>query len=117
MSQAPQNEQGPKLTKPEGIPEGLWMRCPESGAMPFRKVVEEALPGCPETDHHFPISAATRIQQLVDPGSFEEMFDDIEPADPLKFVDKKAYKDRLVSEQKKTGRHDAIACGKGFIKG
>jgi len=28
------------------------------------------------------------------------MFDDIEPADPLKFVDKKAYKDRLKTSEK-----------------
>jgi acetyl-CoA carboxylase carboxyl transferase subunit beta len=104
-------------TKKEGIPEGLWMRCPECGDMLYRKVVEEALDVCPKCDYHFRISARKRIAQLVDPGSFEEMFDDIEPADPLKFVDKKAYKDRLAGEQKKTGNSDAVVCGKGFIKG
>jgi len=101
----------------EGIPEGLWMRCPECGDMLFRKVVEEALHVCPSCQHHFRISARTRIEQLVDPGSFEEMFEDIEPADPLKFNDKKAYKDRLKAEQQKTGNSDAVVCGKGFIKG
>src|SRR3712207_5999412 len=101
----------------EGIPAGLWLRCPECGDMLFRKVVEEALNVCPKCQHHFRIGASKRIEQLVDPGSFEEMFDDIEPADPLKFNDKKAYKDRLASEQKKTGRNDAVMCGKGFIKG
>jgi acetyl-CoA carboxylase carboxyl transferase subunit beta len=54
---------------------------------------------------------------LVDPGSFEEMFADMEPTDPLKFVDKKAYKDRLKSEREKSGETDAVVCGKGFIKG
>jgi acetyl-CoA carboxylase carboxyl transferase subunit beta len=93
------------------------MRCADCGAMLFRKVVEEALHVCPECQHHFRISARERIEQLVDPGSFEEMFDDIEPADPLKFVDKKTYKDRLKSEQVKTGEKDAVVCGKGFIKG
>ena len=58
----------------------------------------------PNASIHFRISARERIEQLVDPGSFEEMFDDIEPADPLKFVDKKAYKDRLKSEQRKIRR-------------
>ena len=104
-------------TKKEGIPEGLWMRCPECGDMLYRKVVEEALDVCPKCDYHFRISARKRVEQLVDPGSFEEMFDDIEPADPLKFVDKKAYKDRLQSEQMKTGNADAVVCGKAFIKG
>jgi acetyl-CoA carboxylase carboxyl transferase subunit beta len=103
--------------KKEGIPEGLWMRCPDCGDMLFRKVVEEALNVCPACQHHFRLSARQRVAQLVDPGSFEELFDYLEPADPLKFVDKKAYKDRLKSEQLKSGNKDAVLCGKGFIKG
>jgi len=103
--------------KKEGIPEGLWLRCTECGDMLFRKVVEENLSVCPSCGYHFRISARQRIAQLVDPDSFEEMFDDIEPLDPLKFVDKKAYGDRLAAEQMKTGNKDAVVCGKAFIKG
>jgi acetyl-CoA carboxylase carboxyl transferase subunit beta len=120
MSQVPQNEPGLKLQQPqqkEGIPEGLWMRCPECEDMLFRKVVEEALHVCPKCQYHFRISARQRIEQLIDPGSFEEMFTDIEPADPLKFVDKKTYKDRLKQEQIKSGNTDAVVCGRAFIKG
>jgi acetyl-CoA carboxylase carboxyl transferase subunit beta len=113
------HEGGTAVRKYEGVPEGLWMRCPveSCGEMLFRKVVEDALHVCPSCQHHFRISARTRIEQLVDPGSFEEMFEGIEPADPLKFVDKKSYKERLKSEQVKTGNPDAVVCGKGFIKG
>jgi acetyl-CoA carboxylase carboxyl transferase subunit beta len=100
-----------------GIPEGLWMRCPECGDMLFKRVVEEAMHVCPNCQHHFRISARTRIELLVDEGSFEERYADIEPVDPLKFTDKKNYKDRLASEQKKTGNPDAVVCGKAFIKG
>jgi acetyl-CoA carboxylase carboxyl transferase subunit beta len=120
MSEAT-NEPGLKLqaTQPErsGIPEGLWLRCPDCGDMLFRKVVEESLHVCPGCQYHFRISARTRIQQLLDEGSFEERYADVEPVDPLKFVDKKSYKDRLNAEQKKTGNPDAVVCGKGFIKG
>jgi acetyl-CoA carboxylase carboxyl transferase subunit beta len=112
MSQAPVDP-----TKKEGIPQGLWMRCPECEEMLYRKVVDENLNVCPNCDYHFRISARTRIEQLVDPRSFEEMWTDIEPADPLEFTDKKAYAERLKSEQKKTGNPDAAVCGKGFIKG
>src|SRR5438477_2799326 len=115
MSQLPSDI--PLERKSEGIPEGLWMRCPECGGMLFRKVVEEALHVCPDCQHHFRISARVRAEQLVDPGSFEEMFTDIEPADPLKFQDKKPYKDRLKTEQLKSGNSDAVVCGKAFIKG
>ena len=100
-----------------GVPEGLWMRCPECGDMLFRKVVEEALHVCPACQYHFRISARKRIDYLVDPGSFEEMFEDVEPTDPLDFVDKKPYDARLKTEQAKTGNKDAVICGKGFIKG
>ena len=107
----------PAASKREGIPEGLWLRCPECEEMLFRKVVDENLWVCPTCQYHFRIGARQRIQQLVDTGSFEEMFHDIEPTDPLKFVDKKAYKDRLKSEQQRSGNPDAVVCGKAFIKG
>ena len=110
-------QQLPNDKKEGGIPEGLWMRCPECGDMLFRKVVEEALNVCPNCQYHFRVSAAMRIEQLVDPGSFEERYADVEPADPLKFTDRKSYKERLKAEQEKTGRPDAVICGKGFIKG
>jgi acetyl-CoA carboxylase carboxyl transferase subunit beta len=116
MSQLPNTNEGAG-TRKEGIPEGLWLRCPDCGDMLFRKVVEEAMHVCPQCQHHFRIPADTRVKILVDPGSFEEMFDDMEPADPLKFVDRKAYKDRLKAEQLKTGNKDAVLCGKAFIKG
>jgi acetyl-CoA carboxylase carboxyl transferase subunit beta len=114
MSQVPTD---PGKKEKEGVPEGLWLRCPECGDMLFRKVVDEAHGVCPNCQHHFRLSAHDRIEQLADPGSFEEMFEDLEPADPLKFTDKKAYKDRLKSEQMKSGQKDACVCGKAFIKG
>jgi acetyl-CoA carboxylase carboxyl transferase subunit beta len=114
MSQLPANE--PVAAK-GSIPEGLWMRCPECGKMLFRKVVEEGLDVCPECQYHFRISARRRVELLADPGSFEELFADLEPTDPLKFIDKKTYKERLKSEREKSGEVDAVVCGKGFIKG
>ncbi len=100
-----------------GVPVGLWLRCADCGAMLFRKAVEQSLHVCPECDYHFRISARQRVGQLADPETFEEMFSDVEPTDPIKFVDKKSYRDRLKSEQEKTGNKDAVVCGKGFIKG
>ena len=110
----------PEPAERQGVPQGLWLRCPPDvgcGDMLFRKVLEESLHVCPNCQYHFRISARTRITQLVDEGSFEERYADVEPVDPLKFTDKKSYKDRLASEQKKTGNPDAVVCGKAFIKG
>ena len=42
-----------------------------------------------------------RVRQLLDPDSFEEWFEELAPGDPLKFADKKPYRERLSAEQKK----------------
>ena len=115
MSQLPSEVSAGRKT--DGVPEGLWMRCPECESMLFCKVVEEALRVCPECDHHFTVPAHERVQQLVDTGSFEEMFADVAPADPLEFTDRKSYASRLKEYQAKTGNLDAVVCGKAFIKG
>ncbi len=103
--------------KQEGVPQGLWLRCPECEKMLFAKLVDDNLKVCPECQHHFMTSARDRVAQLVDEGTFEEMFADITPLDPLEFSDRKKYSDRLKEYQRKTGNPDAMVCGKGFIKG
>lgn len=99
-----------------GVPEGLWLRCAGCHQTIFRKQADELLGVCPECEHHFYVPATERMRQLLDEGTFEELFTELEPADPLNFKDKKAYKDRLVSEQKRTGLKDAAIVGTGMIR-
>ncbi len=113
----PENQASTSATRTDGIPAGLWMRCPECGDMLFKKVVEENLQVCPSCQHHFRVGARVRVTQVLDEGTFGEMFADVEPADPLGFVDKKKYADRIKAEQFKSGEKDALVCGKGFVKG
>ncbi|MCA9077424.1 MAG: acetyl-CoA carboxylase carboxyltransferase subunit beta [Planctomycetaceae bacterium] len=103
--------------KKRGVPEGLWIRCDGCGATVFRKQVEQGSGLCPECGHHFYVPAQSRIQQLLDTDSFEEWFAELAPSDPLGFADKKPYKDRLVSEQQKTGLRDACLVGRGYMRG
>jgi len=105
------------MSKKRGVPEGLWLQCKGCSATVFKKDVERNLNICPECDYHFYVSASERINQLLDDDSFEEWFEELMPLDPLGFKDKKAYKDRLVSEQKKTGLKDACVCGRGYMRG
>lgn len=99
------------------IPEGLWLGCPSCEKMVYRRAMEANLHVCPECQHHFRIGALERISQLADAGSFVEMFTGLAPTDPLKFKDLKGYKERLLAEQVKTGRTDAVQAGRCFIKG
>ncbi|MCW5766002.1 MAG: acetyl-CoA carboxylase, carboxyltransferase subunit beta [Phycisphaeraceae bacterium] len=99
------------------IPEGLWLRCPGCSQMVYRKQMESNLHCCPECQHHFRVGAAERIRQLADEGSFEPLFTNLSPTDPLKFKDVKTYQDRLVAEQAKSREADACKAGTCFIKG
>jgi len=85
--------------------------------MVYRRHLEANLHVCPECTFHHRISAAERVSQLADPGTFQELFGGLSPTDPLNFKDLKGYKDRLLAEQIKTGNLDAIKAGRMFIKG
>ncbi len=111
------DENGQPVRKKRGVPEGLWVRCDACKNTVFRKLIDQNLGLCPDCGHHFYISAQTRIEQLFDADSFEEWFPDMTSKDPLEFVDSKPYRDRLKSEQKKTGMKDACVVGKGYMRG
>jgi acetyl-CoA carboxylase carboxyl transferase subunit beta len=99
-----------------GVPEGLWTRCPGCQETIFRKEAERRLGVCPECDYHWYVSARERINQLMDEGTFEEWDSLLEPVDPLGFADRKAYAERLVEEQNRTGMRDAAITGTGMIR-
>src|SRR5580765_4561761 len=88
-----------------GVPEGLWILCGGCGRTVFKKTVDEQMGLCPEAgcNHHFYVSASTRIGQLLDADSFEEWYGNLGSLDPLEFADKRPYPERLRDEQAKTG--------------
>ena len=60
--------------------------------------------------------AQERVLQVLDEGTFEEWFDELQSADPLQFADKKPYPERLKAEQKRTGLREAALVGTGMIR-
>ena len=110
--------EGPSFRKKREVPDGLWMRCPGCENMLYRKVVAENLEVCPQCQYHFRMGARKRVIQLADPDSFEELFTDIAPADPLEFKWLgQSYAERLRAEQAKTGNTEAVMTGVAYIKG
>jgi len=105
---------GPRAKR--GVPEGLWIKCDGCRATIYRKEAEELLNVCPQCGHHWYVPAARRIDQLLDAGTFEEWDAGLSPTDPLGFRDQKAYADRIVAEQKRTGLRDAAITGTGMIR-
>jgi acetyl-CoA carboxylase carboxyl transferase subunit beta len=72
---------------------------------------------CSHCGHHFPMRARSRIESLVDPGTFAEESAELHSEDPLGFFDLRPYTERLAEAEMKTGMSDAIVIGRGAIDG
>ena len=97
--------------------EGLWIKCDECKQIIWKKDLESNLNVCPQCNFHFKIPAQARLRQLFDGGVFQEFDRDLQSNDPLRFVDKKAYKQRLKEMQRATGLRDAIITAEGNLAG
>lgn len=95
----------------------LWTKCVHCDAQILKTDLESNDMVCPVCEYHFRINARTRIKQLFDEGTFEELFSNIKPTDPLEFIDTEPYKNRLEAAQKKTNLNDAVVTGVGEIEG
>ncbi len=95
----------------------LWTKCVHCDAQLLKEDLAKNDMVCPVCDYHFRINARRRVQQLFDEGSFEELFTNIKPTDPLEFVDTESYKARLEKAQQKTNLNDAVITGIGCIEG
>ncbi len=92
-----------------------WIKCPGCGALMYSKEVEQNHSVCPKCNYHLRFGAQARIDLICDEGSFVEYDQNLQPIDPLKFVDKKSYKKRISESKEKTGRFSAVIAGEGAI--
>ncbi|MFN0058279.1 MAG: acetyl-CoA carboxylase, carboxyltransferase subunit beta [Planctomycetota bacterium] len=99
------------------MPTGLWMRCSACARMIYRSLVLERGNVCPECNYHFEITSAERTASICDAGSYEDLFTSLRPTDPLGFVAKRPYRDRLIEVQQQTGLNDACVVGRATIAG
>lgn len=96
---------------------GLWAKCVHCDTQILKSELEDNLMVCPHCDYHFRINARTRISQLFDEGSFEELFKNILPTDPLGFKDTESYADRLKKARDNSGLDEAVITGIAKIEG
>ena len=111
----------PKLSALVGsrktVPDNLWKNCPNCGNMMHHKDLYNNLNVCNSCEYHFRISVDRRIEILFKKEKFKEVELKKLPDDPLNFIDKKKYTDRLKDYRKKTKRNDAFVLGQGEIDG
>ena len=98
-------------------PPDLWTKCPSCETMLFNKQLDKALRVCTTCGHHFRLSAAARLEQLLDPGTWAERDAGLQSVDRLGFVDQKPYPDRLIAAQTATGMRDAAVWGTAALGG
>jgi len=102
--------------KPNEAP-SHWIKCPSCGALSFYKEVAKENNTCPKCGYHFRMSADERIALLADKDTFIEYDANLEPVDPLHFVDKKSYQKRIEEGYKKRGRKSSVISGECEIGG
>jgi acetyl-CoA carboxylase carboxyl transferase subunit beta len=101
----------------DSYPPDLSNKCPSCEEMLFNKQLDKVMRVCPTCGHHFRLSAAMRLEQLLDEGTWQERDAGLQSVDPLGFVDKKPYPERLAAAQHATGMRDAAVWGTGAIDG
>ncbi|WP_034376234.1 acetyl-CoA carboxylase, carboxyltransferase subunit beta [Helicobacter suis] len=94
-----------------------WIKCPKCAALMYYKEVFSKHHVCLKCNYHFRMSANDRLEFLCDPNTFVENDQELQPVDPLNFVDKESYKQRIKKHQAKTGRPSSLISGEGQING
>jgi len=98
-------------------PDGLIIKCPACKKMSPSKAIQENFHVCTFCNYHYQIGSKEYFSILFDDGKFEELEAEMTSADPLHFVDTKAYPDRLKTTQSNTGLKDAIRIAWGTLEG
>tara|TARA_S200000501_G_scaffold352193_1_gene370800 strand:- start:401 stop:1255 length:855 start_codon:yes stop_codon:yes gene_type:complete len=98
------------------IPKGLWYKSP-TGKVIDTDELQKNFYVSPEDDYHVRIGSNEYFTILFD-GKFKELDKSLSSKDPLKFIDKKKYTDRIKEAKNKTKLNDAVrtAVGKSLGK-
>ncbi|NET61437.1 MAG: acetyl-CoA carboxylase, carboxyltransferase subunit beta [Symploca sp. SIO2E6] len=99
------------------IADGLWTKCPACGVVAYTKDLKANQLVCLDCNHHLRVNSDERIRQLIDPNTWIALDEQLLPADPLEFCDRKSYKDRLRESQEKTCLTDSVQTGTGQLDG
>lgn len=111
----------PKIKKIVGtvkkrVPDGVWHKCNSCQTALYNSDLEKNLYVCPKCDHHHRLPARERLKLLFDSIGQREIFTDILPKDPLRFVDSKPYNEKLKEAQDKFKTADALIVINGKIE-
>ena len=108
---------GVDASEKKTLGEGLFRKCDACGDAVKKEDFERNLEVCPACGFHFHLAAEQWIDLLADEGTWSALDTGLIAADPLEFVDSKAYPDRVETARQSTGANDAILAGTAHIRG
>ncbi|MFL1427668.1 MULTISPECIES: acetyl-CoA carboxylase carboxyltransferase subunit alpha [unclassified Nocardiopsis] len=94
-----------------------WSLCPSCNRHLYLPKLRRNLGVCQECSHHLRLGIDERLETLLDPGGLRRYDADLTTHDPLGFVDRKPYTERLAAAREATGRAEAAVWGTGAIGG
>jgi acetyl-CoA carboxylase carboxyl transferase subunit beta len=95
--------------------ENVFVKCDECEAHIYKRELDEAQQVCTQCGYHFRVGARDRLTMLFDDGKYEELDAGVVSTDPLGFVDRKPYPERLHQAQETSGLPEAIISGRGRV--
>ncbi len=92
-----------------------WIKCSGCHEMIHAHELKDNLNCCIKCGFHYRINAKQRIEILCDKDTFNEMYANIHPIDPLEFNDSQPYLERIKNAQEKTNSDEAVIVGTAEI--
>ena len=101
--------------KSSKIEENLWTTCSCKNLI-YKEDMTSNQKVCPKCGEHHKLTCVERFESFFDSKEFEIIKTPVPKDDPLNFVDKKKYTDRLKAARELTGQDDAVLIAKGKVQ-
>jgi acyl-CoA carboxylase subunit beta len=94
-----------------------WVKCTHCRVLTYHKRLVRGLGVCPECGWHSRLTAAERIEQLLDEGSVRLVAVPDSVTDPLGFADDRPYNERAAEARERTGMDCGVVVARGRVEG
>ena len=96
----------------QAVPPGMWIKCTKCGKLIYRKELEKNKFICMKCGKYFRMPSENRILDIIDEGSFVELFTDVLDKNPIDFP---GYSEKKEIIKKETNLEEAVITGKASI--
>ncbi len=97
--------------------EGLFTKCSGCKGFIWKKDLDANMKICPKCGHHFRLNSTERLEMLFDDRKFQVFDNQLVSTDPLNFVDREPYAQKLEAARASTGINDAVVNAFGKVGG